>query len=341
MRVYVIIFVLLLPISAIGQDSLPYNSYKDKVVLYSDLGFKAAPFTLKDDFPLGVKKLSFKHNINPIMGFGIAYKWFGLRIGFGLPIQTKPVSDFGRSNYTDLGIKLNIKQTFWNLDFRNYRGFAIKDAYKWNDTLTELTPNDLRPYTSTASFSINSWYFRNRDYKMQSVFGLAGDFNQSVSTWYIKSTFSVFGVGNAGDSLVPNRSLIPFELTDTTDKSKASTAFAIDLGVVPGYAYTFRQGNWQISVFGGIGAVLQAKTFSRGNVSRSFLGLAPRVDLRFIAGYSKPRYFFWFVTDFDIKSISYQEIKFNQTYYSMQVVGGMRLNKKEKEKKKKKRRKDN
>lgn len=324
-------------LQVVGQesDSLPTNSYHDKIVLYSDLGFKAAPFTLHDDFPEGFKKLSFKHNFNPLLGIGIAYKWFGFRLGFGIPLQLKPVSRYGRSNYTDIGVKFNIKQTFWDLDFRNYRGYVIKDAYKWNDTLNELKPNDVRARTSTASFSINSWYFRSKKYKMQSVFGLSGDFNQSAASWYFKSTFSVFGVANNGDSIIPNRSIIPFELTDTTDRSKASAAFAIDLGLVPGYAYTFRKDNWQTSVFAGLGAVLQAKSFTVGEITRSFIGLAPRVDFRFITGYSKPRYFFWLVTDFDFKSIRYQEMRFNQTYYSMSIVGGIRLNKKEKEKKKK------
>lgn len=334
---YTLIFLLLLGFDSSSQvtDSLPYNSYRDKIVWYSDLGFKAAPFTIRNDFPNGLKKLSYKHNINPILGFGVHYKWFGLRLGIGLPVQIKSVKKYGRSNYTDLGVKFTIKKTFWDIDAKFYEGFAIKDAYKWNDTLSKLNPNDLRQNTRTTSFAINSWYFKSKNYKMQSVMGIAGDFKESIGTWYFKSNFSVFGVGNKGDSI--SNSIIPFELTDSTDlKSRFSTAYAIDLGFVPGYAYTYRNGYWQVSAFGGLGAALQAKAWSVKQLTRAYIGLAPRLDIRLVAGYSKPKYFFTLITEFDIKSIKYLEMKYQQTYYSIQFMAGIRLDKKVKDKKKKK-----
>lgn len=312
------------------EDSIAYNLYKDKIVLYSDLGYNSAPFSIKDDFVGGYKKLRFRHNQKVVLGFGVAYKWFALRIGFGLPGSLRSVSKYGQANYQDVGIKFNIKKTFWDIDFRNYRGFSIQDAYRWDDSLTTFHPNAIMPNIGAVSFSINSWYFKSDNFKMQSVFGKVGDFKRSIGTWYIKSTLNLFGVGNA------NQPLIPFELIDTTQtKSYVDAVSALDIGVVPGYAYVYRKGFWQVSAFAGLGGVLQAKFYGAKNITRGFLGIAPRIDMRFIAGYSKPKYFFWLTTEFDVKSISYKEMKFSQGYHSIRLVGGVRLDKKEKKKKEK------
>jgi hypothetical protein len=100
--------------------------------------------------------------------------------------------------------------------------------------------------------------------------------------------------------------------------------------VVPGYAYTLRKDNWQASAFGGLGGVIQAKWYVHDSITRGFMGLAPRIDLRFVGGYSSPRYFAWFVTDFDVKSIRFNKLSYLQTYYQLRIVAGMRIKGKQK-----------
>jgi hypothetical protein len=311
-----------------SQDSLPYNSYRDKIVLYSDLGFSSAPFAIKGDFSNNVNKLKFRHNQRLIMGLGFAYKWMALRIGFGLPTLLRPISRFGPSNYVDIGFKFNLKQTFWDVDFRNYSGYVIKDAYKWNDTLNALNPNAKMPNTRSTSFSINTWYFRSKDFKMNSVLGKKGDYKRSHGTWYLKGTLNLFGSASGKGGL------LPVELIDTNISiNGVSTVTALDLGVVPGYAYVHRWGNWQASGFGGIGGVIQSKFFAAGGQGRGFLGLAPRIDLRLIVGYSKEKCFIWLHANFDVKSIRFRELTYQQTYNTIRLIAGIRLDKKKKKEK--------
>lgn len=323
--------IVLLPVIFCGKlhaqpatDSLPYSLYKDRVILFSDLGFNAAPFALKDDFNEGIEKLRFKHNLKLSLGLGVMYKWFSLRVGFGLPGTLRPKSRFGNTRISDLGLNFNFKKTFWDIDLRNYYGYSIVDANDWNDTLNNLSANLIQPTTRAVSFSTNVWYFKNKHFKMPAVLGKVGHYDTAEQTWYLKGTLNFFGIGNEAKSLVPN------ELIDTTQtKSSAHTIAAVDIGVVPGYAYVGRVNNWQFSAFGGLGAVVQSKLYTAGKTTRSFLGLAPRLDLRFVAGYSKPEYFVWFVTDFDVKSIRFQEMRYNQTFYSLKVVAGVRLKRKD------------
>jgi hypothetical protein len=312
--------------SAQPNDSSTYTMYKDRVVLYGDLGFRAAPFSIHNKFPGGVDKIKFRHNLKLNAGLGVMYKWFAFRLGFSLPGNLLSKSRYGRSNNFDLGLSFGLKKNwFFDLDIRSYRGYVIKNAYKWNDTLNQLNPNDLRPDTRVFSTSVNAWYFFDDDFKVQAVMGKAGHYNSSKGTWYLKNTVNLFGVGNVFEPIIPE------DLLDTSlTRNSAQSISALDLGIVPGYAYVTRIDNWQISAFGGIGGVIQSKFYSTGTLNRGFIGIAPRIDLRFIAGYSKPDYFLWFVTDFDIKSIRHQELRYKQTYYSLKLVAGVRLEKKEK-----------
>ncbi len=326
---YTFLYILLLiSSSSFSQDSLdtvPYNSYRDKIVLYTDLGFSSAPFTVRGDFGNNVNRLRYRHNQRLIMGIGFAYKWAALRIGFGLPVLMRPVSRYGPSNYIDLGFKFNLKQTFWDFDFRNYNGYVLRDAYQWNDTLNALSPNAKMGQTRSTSFSINTWYFRSKDFKMNSVLGKKGDYNRSHGTWYFKGTLNFFGSANDAGGI------LPIELVDTTKNiNRVSTITALDIGIVPGYAYVYRWNNWQAAGFGGLGGVLQSKFFAAEGQGRGFLGLAPRLDLRFIIGYSKARYFLWMHMNFDVKSIRFQDLSYQQTYNTIRVIGGIRLDKKKK-----------
>ncbi|MCR9173396.1 MAG: DUF4421 domain-containing protein [bacterium] len=328
MKYAIVVISIFFSFSGFSQDSLdsvPYTSYRNKIILYSDLGFSSAPFTIRGDFADGVNRLRYRHNQQLIMGLGFAYKWAGLRIGFGLPVLLRPRSRFGPSNYVDLGFTFNLKQTFWDFDFRNYRGYVLRDAYEWNDTLNALTPNAKMPTTRSTSLSINTWYFRSKDFKMNYVLGKKGDYKQSHGTWYFKGSLNLFG--SASDE----GGLLPTELVDTTlTINKVSTITALDVGVVPGYAYVYRWENWQAAGFGGIGGVLQSKFFAAEGQARGFLGLAPRMDLRFIVGYSKTKYFLWLHANFDVKSIRFRDLSYWQMYNTLRVTAGVRLDRKKK-----------
>ncbi|MFK7784761.1 MAG: DUF4421 family protein, partial [Crocinitomicaceae bacterium] len=214
MKNWILFFFLILVVSAAHSqetsDSLPYTLYKNRVVLFSDLGFNSAPFALKDDFNEGVETLRFKHNLQLAMGFGIKYKWFGLRIGFGLPGNIRPKSRFGKSQLFNIGTSFNFKKTFWNLDILSNRGYVIVDAKDWNDTLDDLRPNLFRPNTIAQSLSINGWYLHNKNFRMPAVFGKVGHYQQPEGTIYVKGTLNLFGIRNEGEPLTPD------ELIDTT-----------------------------------------------------------------------------------------------------------------------------
>lgn len=317
--IFLFSILLTLPVFSQENDSLPYEFFKERVVLLADIGFNSAPFNIQDNYQQGVKKVKYKNNIKPAVGIGLNYKWFGIRVGFTLPLNVLDEKKYGDTRYFDLALKANIKQTFCSIDLRSYNGYAIKDAYKFNDTLSSDLPNAVMPFTRSASLSANVWYFRDKNFKMQAFQGRSAHFKGESKTWYFKGTLNFFGVSNDFGTIIPT------ELSDSIDRKNARGIGAIDLGFIPGYAYGNRINNWQFGLFAGLGGVVQSKYYQKDGITRSFLGLAPRLDFKISGGYSKPNYFVLLSSDFDIKSLKIQEMSYNQTYYNIKLMAGIRL----------------
>lgn len=326
----IFIFIFLIPFSIFSQgekeDNLACEYFRDKIVLYTDFGYNSAPFTMKYPFSNNTRALHYKNNYSPSLGMGIAYKWFSLRLNFALKGTKRAVSRYGNTQSLDLGLNFQVKNIFFETDLRVYEGYAIKDAYLFNPTLNALKPNEIMGTLRTTSLSLNAWYFRNKDFSMRAVFGKTGHYRRSLGTWYVKPTVALHGVNNGNKAIVS-----PFAINPVDTKTSALGIASLDLGLVPGYAYVERYKNWQFCGFLGLGAVIQAKSYNLGPTARGFLGLAPRYDIRFVGGYSVPKFFVFLTTDFDNKSIRFNNFKYRQAYYSIRISAGYRFNKKDRQ----------
>ena len=69
------------------------------------------------------------------MGVGGSYKWFAIRLAFALSRNLKPINKYGKTNYVDLGVDFPYKKMFFEFDFRNYNGYAIKNADAYNNDI--------------------------------------------------------------------------------------------------------------------------------------------------------------------------------------------------------------
>jgi hypothetical protein len=86
----------------------------------------------------------------------------------------------------------------------------------------------------------------------------------------------------------------------------------------------------------GFGPVVQSKFYIVNENTRGFFGLAPRYDLRLIAGYNVPKWFVMISTEFDNRSIRFNELKYKNNNYTVRLLAGYRLDKQEKIKEKNK-----
>ena len=312
----------LLLISFLGrtqEDTISIEDFKNKKVLYLDVGYRSAPFNI--DCPIGgeTSTLKYKNNFRTLLGIGFAHKWFHLRIGFPILNYVKSVEKWGESNQFNLGLNFTVKKFFFDFDFSTVQGYAIQN-YRAIDSTYDKSHLSV-PGIGTTNFSLNSWYFHDHGFKMSALRGIQAHYKNPVHTWYIKATVNVFGVDNNGASIVPSSIL-----EANNDQIQASTLSAFDFGIIPGYAYVNRVKNWQFSGWLGLGAVVQSK-FYFSEENRGFLGLAPRYDIRLLGGYSSKKFFTFVVLEFDNKSIRFSDLKYNLNSHSIKIVGGIRFGK--------------
>ncbi len=324
-----ILFIFFVTSCFSQDDSLFIDDFYGKKVIYSDIGFNTAPYSIEYNFPNEINRIQYKNNFKPFFGIGFAYKWFSLRVGLPILGYFRDTDLYGRTKQYNIGFDFDIKKVHFDFEFKTNQGYSIQDAVRWDTTLTSELPNFVSPSIGCLNFTLNSWYFNNKHFKISALNGKRAHYNKQVHTWYIKGTFNVFGTDNNG------KSIIPTALQDPNNSKTAATKFsAFDFGAIPGYAYVNRLKNWQFSGWLGLGGVIQSKFYTVSQNPRGFLGLAPRYDVRLMGGYSTPDYFLFLITDFDNKSIRFSDLTYKQFYYTIKLTGGMRL-KDNKSKKKK------
>jgi len=328
------IFILFVSTVACAQDSIPgevvesaYISYKPNVILYTDLGYNAAPASIRYDFGQGIEKIKLRHNFKTMLGLGFAYKWFSIRIGAALVGNVRPVSRYGKANYIDLGINFSIKKTYSEIDLRTYNGYVIKDAKDWDTSFNDLRPNDVNQDIRTFNVSFSMWYFDNEKFRIDPFQGIKGQYMQAVTTWYLDGTLDTYGIGNTFGSIIPT------QLHDTTNTKTAATSFsAVDFGVIPGIGHVNKVKNWQFGMMFAFGPRIQFKAYNVNGVGTNLAGIVGRYDVRLVAGYTVPQFFAMFSLDLDNKTIGFDQLKYNQSFYRMRLSLGYRFKTKEQQK---------
>ncbi len=334
------LFFALLPFQSFAQklDSVEViDSYRKHVVLYTDFGWSTAPMSIHYPFPDGIKKIQLRNNFKPVIGLGFSYKWMALRFNISLPVSARTKAKYGKSNYLNLGLEFGFRNMWFDINWHSYQGFAMKDAYRWNDSITKKEDNLIRQDITTYSFAINAFQFWNNDFKMQAFKGKTASYSEDVRSFYLKYVTVLHSITSANP-------ILPTELRDSTQtKLSATTIGSIDYGVVPGYAYVRRWRSFQFGIMGGLGLVLQGKYYTINGANRSFMDFAPRLDIRMTAGLNRPKFFCFLYGDFDNKTIHFEKLYYIQTYYNVKLIVGFRIptsGKREKEKEERKKQKE-
>ncbi len=316
-----LIFLLVFFGQVRSQDQpVAIHDFKNQHVLYADLGISPAPFNLSYPFLNEVSTLKYKNNFKPILGLAYAYKWFSMRIAVPILPGIRSAETFGKSKQFGFGFDYSLKRLYTDLDFRIIQGYAIKNAYVFDTTLTLQKPNSIIPNLGSFNLALNLWYFNHDDFKMNALQGRRAHFEKQVHTWYLKGTLNFFGATN------DKGTIIPLILQDASQSKTSATGFsAIDFGIIPGYAYANRINNWQISGWAGIGPVVQSKFYTLSTGAQGFIGLAPRYDIKLVGGYSDNKRFFLLAANFDNKSIVFSSLAYRQFFYTIRLVTGLRI----------------
>jgi hypothetical protein len=288
--------------------------YNQKTIIYADLGYASAPFSIQFKSSNQDIKLSYKNNIQPFIGVGFIYKFISLHYTQLLPLHIKSTEKYGDNKYFNLNFDYTYKNIYSDMGYSQYQGFGVKNITQLNE-VENLIYNDLK----SKSFYLNSWYFGNKDFKIASLRGIRSVVDNQLFSWYVKGTFNVFNLKNP-------QPILPNEFSST--KTTINTSYAlqgVDIGIVPGIAYVKRLKEWQFGGLAGFGGVLQEKGYKSEKSNRYFVGLAPRYDLKIMFGYTQHDLFTMLHFEIDNKTIRLNEFKYNQSYYTVRIIGGYRF----------------
>jgi hypothetical protein len=304
-------------------DTTVYQLFRDKKITFIDYGYNTAPFSIKFKDSLGNKEhLYYRNNLRSVLGIGFSYKWFGIRFAFNPPGHLKSTKKYGSTEYYDLSLEFKTKIHFYDLDIHNYRGYALKNAYKWNDSLDKnVNPNYIQNQTNALSLSLNVWRFFNKNISISALRGKKGFYLKKQNSLYLKTTINIHGVSNNGP-------IIPVVKQNSLISQTASTTLsAIDFGAIPGFIHINKFKNWQISGMLGFDSIIQLKYYLFDGLTRSLIGIVPRYDFRFSLAYNTPKYFATLITEFDNKSIRFSNLTYIQTFYMVKLIAGIRFGK--------------
>jgi hypothetical protein len=296
------------------------SNYEEKLIFYQDLGFNTSPYVIKSNFLGSTTKLNYSHNFRLQYAIGFSYRWINLQLNLPLPVYTKALSRFGQNSCFGLQFNLNPKKIQMEFDLKYIKGFAIKNAYYFEDSLNELIPNIIKPNNTLFYFGTKAWYFGNNDFKLKYLNGVTGVYNQNIFSWFVNSAFRI-------NSLKDPNGIIPIQLhTDTISKTKSIKLASSELAVVPGVSGVIKLNNFQLSIIGGIGGAIQIKQYKISDKNKTFMGITPRYELGLNIGYSKTNYFIFLTSDFENVSVVWNDLRYNQFYYALKLRMGYRFN---------------
>lgn len=311
----ILLFLLLSFGISAQKDSIPYTLFKNKIILFQDLGFKTTPFTIKGDFKNNLKSLTYINNPRLMYSIGAKYKWLTVRLSVAVFGNMLSIKKYGKSSQFNFGFNFTVKKNYFDVDLSTAGGYTILDANQWSNF-----QNQIKPGISTIDLGLKTWYFHNKYMKMELLKGRIGHYNKEVLSFYAKSAFNLFNLNN------DYQSIIPVELTNLLNtKTLSNSLSSFELSVIPGFAYVNRKNNWQYSILLGIGGAVQFKNYNTIGANRSFLGLAPRFDFRVNGGYNTPQFFSFLSIEYDNKSVSFNELSYYQNYISVNLTFGVRL----------------
>ena len=313
---------LFLLLNVLGQqkESKPYEDYRDQLVLYTDLGYNTAPFRVAYPFSPSLNEVKYRNNYRTILGVGVAWKWLALRIGVPIFNRYRSNDLYSKTDQLNLSADYSLKQLYFEGHLNLTKGYAALEAAQWD--VDADAPNELFPNLLSYNLSFGTWYFKNQDFKINALLGKRARYLSEVKSWYLKGAMNVFGLDNLYHSILPEELTSP-----SATRTFAQSIGAMDLGLIPGFAYVNCIQNWQFSSWFGLGGVAQFKGYTTTTgTNRVFLGLAPRYDFRLMGGYTNRNYFVFFVADFDNKSMSFNDLYFRQYFYSFKLMAGKRFN---------------
>lgn len=243
LQIAFVLYFFIFPAHAKAQTYDTLNKvYSDYITSYKNSAFglqfitsnKYTRFQLQYfPNPSTERIMKFRPNESTHLGFGIDYRWLGLRLAFAMPFLKNDDNKYGKTRQLDLQAHVYSRKFITDAYWQSYRGFYIENPLHfnpdWNESFAYPSRRDIR--TQTVGASLN-YVFNNERLSMQSSFKQTEWQKKSAGSVLTGANFSYFHL-RADSSIVavPRNNLF-------NDSSEITNVNISQIGWTIGYVYT-------------------------------------------------------------------------------------------------------
>ena len=312
MKTLFFLFLLISFTDVFAQSDSVHESYYDKFIFYSDLGYYSSPFNVKVD---KIGDFKYRNNIKPFVGIGMVYKWGSLRIGSLINYNLKGLDNYGNTKIFKIGTEIFYKRFLFDANYYRFTGYTLLSNsnllsnYKFYNDLT------------FQSVSINGWFFLNKNFSHHALKGIKQSIKKNNLTIYLKNTNALTLIQNP-EIILPSKEIISI--------NKFSSNFnkiqSIEIGILGGIAagVKFKQ-SYQLGGMFGYGGVLIDRSLNSNINYKNQLGLSSRFDFHLYFGYSNKKFFLMNYLDLEQRKMEFIDYEIDTRLISYRLVGGYRF----------------
>lgn len=265
--------------------------------------------------------MKFRPNESTLLGFGIDYKWLGLRFAFGMPWIRNDDKKYGKTTQIALQAHIYSRKFISDLYLQSYKGFYIdnpeqfnSNAWQWNSEMPYPSRRDIN--TQSAGINFN-YVFNNERLSLRSSFNQTEWQKKSAGSVLTGANFSYFHL-SADSSIVaiPTNNMF-------NDSAKITNVHISQLGWTIGYAYTLvikRHIFITLSLNPGIALQVSNTEAKNHKMEEQMLKIAFFGNARFSFGYNGEDYFYGIMTvvdSYNLNSSSSLKMQFSNGLFRL------------------------
>ncbi len=322
--IFIIVFLIVANIVSFGQrfDTTFIEPVKLKFSMKSFLADKVYTLTFRPKSNTSnIGKITYSPNLTKSISIGGSYNNIALNLSIRLKNSAQEIKEFGRTNFTDLGFNLYIRNVFVSVNYRDYKGFYVKSPENLTNDGKNTNGNLNRSDLNIKNYSFEVYYAFNRaKYSMNAAYKCTERQIKSAGSFLLFSEISYMQINS-------DSSLIPLNVAESYgNKNGFTDAIVPSVSLLLGYSYSLVYKRFYLnpSVFFGYGYNDHHYDSSSNNSLKDNLMLGS--FFRIAAGYNGNRFCTALFFDSQNFRINDEQVSFRSSDFLFKLMVGYKFN---------------
>lgn len=319
MKVVFALFIGLLPVSLLAQDTLRskyVQDFPDKFFVWPLIKQRELNFDISNRYD---DSQELKYRPNNLYSVGVGFNVFelSLELSMAIPLDVKSRTTYGPSDIRDLNLSFIGKH--WGVDVysQRYKGFYIENRNQGPASPDPIIKRSDILLTNTGGNFI--YAFNRRKYSIRAAFNYSERQIKSAGSFVIAG--SINGANLQADSSVMRQIYSPDAYSVSSFRKFQYASF----GLAPGYAQSLIYKDFFLNAAVSFGpAHYWIKYEAEGDTDYD-LSINTYADLRFAVGYNSDRFFGGLSYVLQSRNIRFEDIEFTNGSSVLKFLVGYRF----------------